>query len=154
MVDKKFLDGLSNLGFPMFEPSDEMDVNETLAEVVKSRDTRLWEGFPVMVANASDSYQFSPDLVDRLLTDKEQKARFHRLLLLSLSLYSVYHLTYSWTGRYKKNLSKKGKELVKVWKSSLTHNQLLKWDNVELDPERLKGLLAVCHNMAVFQQVF
>ena len=93
-----------------------------------------------MVANASDSYQFSPDLVDRLLTDKEQRGRFHRLLLLSLSLYSVYHLTYSWMSRYKKNLSKKDKELVKVWKNSLTYNQPLKWDNVELDPERLKGL--------------
>jgi len=52
MTDDKFLKSLSKLGFPMFEPSEEQDVNETLAEVVKSDDTRLWEGFPVLLANA------------------------------------------------------------------------------------------------------
>ncbi len=140
MVDKKLLNGLSNLGFPMFEPSEELGVNETLAEVVKSQDTRLWEGFPVMLANASDSYQFSPDLVDQLLTDQKQRAHFRQLLLLSLSLYTVYHLTFSWTSKYKKNLSENDKALLKAWKNSLTHNQPLEWDDAELDPERLKGL--------------
>jgi hypothetical protein len=67
MTDKKLLDNLSKLGFPMFEPSEEMDVNETLAEVVKSNDTRLWEGFPVLLKNASESYLFSQDRVNRLL---------------------------------------------------------------------------------------
>jgi hypothetical protein len=36
MTDKKLLASLSKLGLPMFEPSEELDVNETLAEVVKS----------------------------------------------------------------------------------------------------------------------
>ena len=47
MNDKKLYAGLSKLGFQMFEPSEELDVNEILAEVVKSHDIRLWEGFRV-----------------------------------------------------------------------------------------------------------
>ena len=73
MTNQKLLNSLSKLGFPMFEPSEELDVNETLAEVVASSDTRLWEGFPVLLANAAESYQFSPDLVSEQLTSKEQE---------------------------------------------------------------------------------
>ena len=109
MTDRKLLTSLSKLGFPMFEPSEELDVNETLAEVVKSLDTRLWEGFPVLLANAAESYQFMPEQVKQLLTRKEQKDRFHQLMLLSGSLFSLYHLSFSWWNKLKKGLSKKTK---------------------------------------------
>ena len=71
----------------MFEPSEELDVNEPLAEVVKSRDTRLWEGFPVLLANAADTYQFAYDLVEKQLPAQEDKDRFHRLLLVIVPLF-------------------------------------------------------------------
>lgn len=140
MTDEKLMKSLSKLGFPMFEPSEELNVNETLAEVVKSQDTRLWEGFPVLLANAADSYQFAPELVEQLLPGKEDKDHFHRLLLLSSSLYSFYHLTFTWSSKLKKNLSIEDKSLVKKWRNCLAHNQALAWDDVKLDPERLKGL--------------
>ena len=109
MNDRNLLTGLSKLGFPMFEPSEEPDVNETLAEVVKSQDTRLWEGFPVLLANAAESYQFAPEQVKQLLTGKKQKNHFHRLMLLSGSLFSLYHLSFSWWNKLKRDLSKKDK---------------------------------------------
>ncbi|ABQ24606.1 hypothetical protein [Geotalea uraniireducens] len=140
MTDEKLMKSLSKLGFPMFEPSEELNVNETLAEVVKSQDTRLWEGFPVLLANAADSYQFAPELVEQLLPGREDKDHFHRLLLLSSSLYSFYHLTFTWSSKLKKNLSSEDKSLVKKWRNCLAHNQALAWDDVKLDPERLKGL--------------
>ena len=140
MTDKKLLNSLSRLGFPMFEPSEELDVNETLAEVVKSRDTRLWEGFPVLLANAAESYQFSTDLVAEQLPTKEQKSRFHSLLLLSVSVYSFYHLSFSWLSKLKKNFSNEDKNLVKAWRNSLAHNQSPNWADEEFDPERVKGL--------------
>ena len=124
----------------MFEPSEELDVNETLAEVVKSLDTRLWEGFPVLLANAAESYQFMPEQVKQLLTRKEQKDRFHQLMLLSGSLFSLYHLSFSWWNKLKKGLSKKDKALVQTWRSHLAHNQTLKCNDAEFDPKRLKGL--------------
>ena len=140
MSDAKLMKSLSRLGLPMFEPSEELDVNETLAEVVKSRDTRLWEGFPVLLANAADTYQFAYDLVEKQLPAQDDKDRFHRLLLLSLSLYSFYHLSFSWSSRYKKRLSGEDSALVKLWRNDLAHNRTLAWGDVDLDPERLKGL--------------
>jgi hypothetical protein len=140
MTDRKLLNSLSKLGFPMFETNEELDVNETLVEVVKSHDTRLWEGFPVLLANAAESYQFAPELVKQQLTRKKQKEHFHRLMLLSGSLFSLYHLSFSWWNKLKKDLSKEDKALVKTWRNYLAHNQTLKCNDAELDPQRLKGL--------------
>ena len=140
MTDRKLLKNLSKLGFPMFETTEEPDVNETMAEVVKSRDTRLWEGFPVLLANASATYRFTPEQVNQQLKRKALKEHFHLLLLLSGSLYSYYHLSFSWWNKLKKDLSKADKALVKKWRNSLTHNRTLKLNNAELDPQRLKGL--------------
>jgi hypothetical protein len=140
MTEKKLLNSLSALGFPMFEPTEELDVNETLAEVVKSHDTRLWEGFPVLLANASERYQFSPKLVEKRLEDKKETDHFHRLLLLSWSLYSLYHLSSSKWNNLKKMVTNEDRVMVKTWKKNLTNNETLKWDDVELDAERVKGL--------------
>lgn len=140
MTDSKLLTSLAKLGFPMFEPSEKLDVNETLAEVVKSHDTRLWEGFPVLLANAAEDYQFDPEQVKQQLKKKEQKDHFHRLMLLAGSLFSLYHLSVSWWNTLKKSLSEEDKALVKTWRNYLAHNQTLKCNDAELDPERLKGL--------------
>jgi len=139
MTDSKLLTSLSKLGFQMFEASEEPDVNETLAEVVKSHDTRLWEGFPVLLANAAESYQFTTEHVKQQLTRKE-KDHFHQLMLLSGSLFSLYHLSFSWWNKLKKTLSKDDKALLKTWRNCLVHNQTLKYNDVELDPQRLKEL--------------
>jgi len=140
MNDSKLLTSLAKLGFQMFETSEEPDVNETLAEVVKSNDTRLWEGFPVVLANAAESYQFTPEKVKKRLTGKEQKNNFHRLMLLTGSLFSLYHLSFSWWNKLKKDLSNKDKALVKTWRNYLAHNRTLKYNDVKLDPIRLKRL--------------
>jgi hypothetical protein len=82
MADKKLYNNLSKLGFPLFEPSEDPDTNETLAEVVKSDDTRLWEGFPVLLATAAENYQFSLEQVLKQLDTEEQKQLLHRFVLL------------------------------------------------------------------------
>jgi len=140
MTDRKLLKSVSKLGFPMFEVSEEPDVNETLAEVVKSHDTRLWEGFPVLLARAGESYQFTPEQVKQQLKRKEQRDQFHQLMLLSGSLFSLYHLSFSWWNKLKRNLSKEDKDMVKTWRNYLVHNQTLKCNDAELDPQRLKGM--------------
>ena len=141
MSSTKLLSSLSKLGLPMFEPNDEEpEVNETLVEVVKSNETRLWEGFPVLLANAAESYQFKPEQVALELKRKEHKVYFHCLMLLSGALFSLYHLSFPWWNKFNKDLSHEHKVLVRKWKERLAKNQTLKFDDVELDPERIKGL--------------
>jgi hypothetical protein len=140
MADDKFLKSLAKLGFPMFEPSEELDVNDTLAQVVKSNDSRLWEGFPVMLANAGESYQFSSDLVERLLSTEDLQEQYHRLLLLSAAVYDYYHLSFTWLNKLKKDFSDDDKNRVKSWRNALAHNQTPNWVENEFDPERVRGL--------------
>lgn len=140
MADQKLLSSLSKLGFPMFEPVEELGVNETLARVVQSGDTRLWEGFPVLLANAAETYQFAPERVDQHLGNPAHKDHFHRLMLFSGALFSLYHLSFTWWIKLKKDFSKQDKELVRTWKNDLARNHTLEWNGAALDPVRVKGL--------------
>ena len=139
MTDEKLLKSVSRLGFPMFEPSDEMDVNETLAEVVKSCDTRLWEGFPVLLVNAFETYQFDSNHVEKHLSSEELK-QYQRLLLLAASVYSYYHLSFSEMNKLVKDFSHQDKQTVAAWRNALAHNAPNVWTHENFDPERVKGL--------------
>ncbi|MFK5927419.1 MAG: hypothetical protein QM483_12360 [Desulfuromusa sp.] len=140
MTDDKFLKSLSKLGFPMFEPSEELEVNETLAKVVKSNDSRLGEGFPILLINAGESYQFASDQVEQQLPTEELKERYHRLILLSAAVYAYHHLSFSWFTKLKNTFSDADKNHVKAWRNALAHNQAPNWSNDEFDLERVRGL--------------
>jgi hypothetical protein len=140
MDNEKLYSSLSKLGFPMFEPNEDPDTNETLAEVVKSNDTRLWEGFPVLLANAAENYQFSLGQVLQQLDTEEQKQLFHQLVLLSASVYSMYHLSFSWFNKLKKDFSDKDKKHIKVWRNNLVHRQALQDGDDQFDSKRVTGL--------------
>ena len=137
MTDKNLLNNVAKLGLPMFEPEEEYDVNETLAKVVKSNDTRLWEGFPVLLANAANDYRFSLDQVERMLS-RGQVGQLQRLVLLSLAVYGVQNLTFPWSNKLLKNLRNDDRALVKQWRNMLVHDQKVTWDDVEFDTQRLR----------------
>lgn len=140
-MDKdRLLKSLAKLGFPMFEPSEDLDANETLAEVVKSNDTRLWEGFPVLLANALESYHFDSKQVEQRLSLTKQKEHYHQLLLLSVAVYAYYHLSFSWLNILKKNFSEKDKKIIKDWRNNLAHHQQDPSQENEFDWERVRGL--------------
>lgn len=144
MNNRKLLSSLSKLGLPMFETMEEPDLNETLAEVLKSNDTRLWEGFPALLANAAESYQFTPEQVDQLLTKREHKLLFRRLLLLSGSLLSFYHLSFAWWKKLQNGLSKEDKSQVKKWRGNLAKDRTIRLNaGVELDTQRVKKLFGL-----------
>ena len=102
MVKKELLKNVNRLGFPLMEPEEDFDVNKTLAEVVKSKDTRLWEGFPVLLANTAREYKFDYEGVLKYLTKKESRENFHSLLVLSLALYKYHHLSFAWSYLFEK----------------------------------------------------
>jgi len=110
MIDKNLLKRLSRLGYPLFESEEALDVNVTLADVVKSKDLRLWEGFPVVLANSAEKGLFDYDKVKWCLKDPFDKAYLSSLMGLSLALYKVLNLKFSWASKFHESLSKDEKK--------------------------------------------
>lgn len=138
MVNKKLLENLNLLGFSLLETKEDFDPNKTLAEVVKSKDTRLWEGFPVLLANAAQEYYFDYDQVLKNLTKRKDREDFHTLLLLSLALYQYYHLSFVWSNQLKKRFSKQDVVHLKNLRNLLAHSDVVSFGNKRFNPSRLK----------------
>ncbi len=136
-MNKTLLDRLSRLGLPLMDTDETFDVNQTLADVVKSGDARLREGFPVVLLNAAKTGNFDYNRVNNKLTASEKK-RLHALLLLSLALYGHYHLSTPWMNRFKTAFSPEEKTLLKRLRNSLVHNSPVEVDHDRYDAERLK----------------
>lgn len=100
MVDRStdLNERVAKLGFPVFEIDPKSETNRTLAEVVQSKDKRLWEGFPVMLANAMDANLFDYEqLRNTFLHSNAEVSKLHCLMALSLALYRVSDLDEAWT---------------------------------------------------------
>jgi hypothetical protein len=80
------------LGFTMFEADSPQAANATLAKVVKSADIRLWEGFPVMLANSLDKQWFNYGQTERLLGTSKWMSVLDSLIAMSLALYEVLNV--------------------------------------------------------------
>jgi hypothetical protein len=139
MTDKTLMEKVARLGLPLMEPSEELDVNQTLAEVVKSGDTRLWEGFPVLLLNSMKDNNFNYERVSNSLTEKE-RAALHALLLLSLTLYQNYHLSFSWMNQLKNTFSDEEKSSLKQFRNWLDHNEPFNYKGTRFDATRLKKM--------------
>ena len=142
MTDKKLLNNVAKLGLPMLEPEEEFNVNETLAQVVKSQDARLWEGFPVLLANAANDQRFSLDRVE-LMLQGELKSHLHHLVLLSLAVYDTQNLTLAWAKKFSRNLSNEDRSLVKQWRNMLAHNKAVSWNDKKFDAQRLSNVFGL-----------
>ena len=140
MADQKLMENLNRLGFPLMEVQAEVDANKTLAEVVKSKDTRLWEGFAVLLANVVRDYHFDYDQVKTHFTKKGELEDFWSLLLLSLALYQYYHLSFAWSNQLKKTLSPEESARMKELKNLLAHGNEVRLGKRRLDPSRLKQM--------------
>ncbi len=140
MFNDKLLDNLGRLGFPLMEVAPDFDVNETLVEVIRSDDTRLWEGFPVLLANASQEKSFEFNKVLDSLESEDEKEKLYGLLVLSLALYQHYHLSFFWTNDLKKNLPQKYVEKLGVLKNALAHDDFLPLWNKRFHSSRLKDV--------------
>lgn len=139
MTERPLFERLSQLGLPLLETSDELDVNQTLAEVVKSKDTRLWEGFSVLLVNAAKDFRFAFERIIEHLDNEEQKKAFHSLLQISLTLYDLYHLSFSWARPLKDMLSEKEKADLKHLRQELASGNSFALNGVMFDPLRLKN---------------
>jgi len=139
MDKKKLFENLERLGFSLMEIKDGFDVNKTIAEVVKSKDTRLWEGFPVLLANAAEEYEFDYDQTLKNLTKNQDQKKFRSLLLLSLALYRHFHLSFHWSNQLKKYFSKEELASLQELKSSLARDDSVFVGDTLFHSDRLKA---------------
>ena len=137
MVNNKLLENLDRLGFSLMEPKEDFNANKTLAEVVKSKDTRLWEAFPVLLANAAQEYSFDNDQILKNLIKREDQENFQNLLLLSLALYQYYHLSFVWSNQLKKQLSDQDAVRLRKFRNNIAHGDLFYVGKKRFLPDRL-----------------
>ena len=95
MKKTELLDNVKELGFPLFETKKSMHANKTLAEVAKSKDSRLWEGFPLLLANTLERDLFNYKKALRNFKNSKERNGFQKLVLMSLALYKYLGLKFS-----------------------------------------------------------
>jgi len=95
-VKKSLLDEVAALGFPLMDMGEKVDTSATLAEVIKSDELRLWEGFPVLLMHSAENGLFDYTSVRSRLPSTKQET-LDQLLLMSLVLYKTLGLRFSWT---------------------------------------------------------
>jgi hypothetical protein len=139
MAAKSFQESLSALGFPVLQSKDEADTaNTTLAHVIRSEDTRLWEGFPVMLANSVRNQWFDYAHVRNLLRSAKHKETLDCLINVSLALYNVLDVNLERSEQLHRNV-KSGNRLFTKLVEALKDNRTLPTPCQALAPERLKN---------------
>ena len=135
---EKLLAALARFGYPLLEPEAMDDPNELLASLINSKDGRLLEGFPVVLANCLINRNTELDLikVEKMLPNEQAHRLFWQLINLSVDLFNLYGIGLV----HKEALEKVGAlwEAAVYPKDSLSDGTLLRLSGHEFDPNRLK----------------
>ena len=91
-MTQELLEQVNGLGVPLMTPDLKVDVSKTLAAVVKSHDTRLWENFAALLASVSKKYPLEWENVRKQLKKTQDQKAFSELLALSKAMYDTYHV--------------------------------------------------------------
>lgn len=138
MVKKDLFRKVGELGFPLLGTEKEQKVNLTLAEVVKSRDYRLWEGFPVLLANTAEKKLFDSDKIKLYLKSTTEKQLFTSLTLMSLALYKTMNLKLPWADQLYKMLPKMAQKEVDNYVDKFKHKEKVYVGGRMMSTQRLK----------------
>ncbi|MFC1510339.1 hypothetical protein ACFL49_01640 [Candidatus Omnitrophota bacterium] len=136
MDNKELLKVVGGLGFPTME-TDEYDFNQVLAEVVKSRNLRLWEGFPVLLRFALDKGDFNLESVKAHLTFDNERPHFWQLLCMSVSLYQEFLLPTKF--EFLEN-HEDLKEETRLWRDAFAHGKDMNVGDTLLSSDKVKRL--------------
>lgn len=138
MKNEHLLKRVSGLGFPLFEAEEDKKANLTLADMVKAKDLRLWEGFPVVLANSAKEGLFDYDKVMSCLKKPFDKACMVSLLTLSLALYRFFNLKFSWANELYRTLADDRKEEFESFLEKLKNGDELQLGGYTMSAYRLK----------------
>ncbi|OIN98045.1 hypothetical protein AUJ66_01690 [Candidatus Desantisbacteria bacterium CG1_02_38_46] len=139
-MDKELLlSGLAKFGYPLMETKTEVDPEQVLVGLVKSADSRLLEGFPVVLASilTDKKIKFNPVQIENKFKNSKGRNFFNQLLALSLAVFQHFN--------YKPELEKLHRfelihqERLKDLRNKLVHNEDLKIDKTILSSERVKN---------------
>lgn len=136
MNNKSLLEKAKTLGYPLFEIEEKIDANKILAEIVGNEDLRLWEGFPVMLANSLDKDLFNVDEALSHLDRNQEREYFLNLVMMSIALYNFLELEFSFADLlYKSNYFDKNRyeEFLNGFKQKKIFVEL----GIELSSERI-----------------
>lgn len=140
MINKDLLEKVGKLGYPLFDIDNNVLANKTISEVVKSNDIRLWEGFPIIFANANENNSFNFNGMKDLLEDKNEYRKFIILLLISVSLYKHKNIKFSWIDNISNSLKVNEKNQIqnflKHYKNQIDFNVGQK----KLNPQRITNI--------------
>ncbi len=137
--DDDLLKRLGSLGFQLFGTKDSENTNLALADVAKSRDLRLWEGFPVVLANGASANMFDYGKSKDYLKRRDDKRNFERLVALSLALYRFVRVDFNWTGALYDLLSAESKKEYECFLSALKKDIDFKVGDYSMSPARLEA---------------
>jgi len=148
MKNNDLLKRVNALGFPLFGAEEDKDANLTLADIVKSRDLRLWEGFPVVLANSAEKGLFNYDKVNWYLKKPFDKPYLLSLMEMSFALYKFFNLKFSWADKLYYSLSVARRRKVMVFFEKLKSDEELNVAGSELSAQRLKTVFNNYFNQA------
>ena len=137
-MNEKLYDSLSELGFPLFYNKGRQDANAVLADMVKSADVRLWEGFPVVLANSAEKGLLDYEDAKNKLSDNRDKNNLDRLATMSLALYENLGLKFNWTKKLQNELPSGWKGYLNEYLLRLRKNEDFNVGEKAMSPERLK----------------
>ena len=120
------------------ELSKESDVNQTLAALVTSRDLRLWEGFPVVLAFCAEKEMFDYGKTASRIVDPEDKSAFGLLTALSLALYKFMGLGFVWADNLYNELEEENRLSFENYRQAFASQQNLSVGKYQLSSERLQ----------------
>jgi hypothetical protein len=137
MEHSELLKRVKNMGYPLLEKED-VDVNYTLAEVIKTNDLRLWEGFALLLANSARKGLFDYEGTRRYLEKDSDNACFLGLIMMSFALYEALGVKFSWVDTLSKKLSFK-KEDYEDMLNKVKQDENVKVGSQFLSVERMKN---------------
>ena len=138
MKNSDLLRRVNGLGFSLFDVEEEQDANLTLADMVKSPDLRLWEGFPVVLANSAERGLFNYDKVKSYLKKPFLKSELGSLISMSFALYKLFNLKFSWADGFYKSLSSNRQKEAEGFLKQLKNDSALNVARHKMSPSRLK----------------
>lgn len=136
--DAYLLSAMAQYGYSLLQPDRMADPNELLAGLAASADTRVLEGFPVVLANALEKHGQRVNLDAALgsVTDEKARERLRRLTALSFFLFDSFGYDELRMKAGRPRLVDEG--LLAEVRDSMARGRVALEDGKSLDPGRIK----------------